>query len=180
MSPVDTAPALIALGAKVEVVNANGGRWVALEEFFNNPGATILAEEEIITSIHIPRPPVNACQQYLKFSQRGTLDYGIASVGVLLFFEEKRKVCKEARIVLGGVDTIPVRALEAEELLRGREIKEVSFMEVAEVASKACHPWKDIETSSGYRRHLVRVLVKKALTYALENGEKGGDDYFKD
>jgi carbon-monoxide dehydrogenase medium subunit len=170
---------LIALGATVKVVDVRGARWVALEEFFSNPGATILSEEEIITSIQITQPPVDAGQQYLKFSHRGSIDYGIASVGVLLLFEERRKACKEARIVLGGVDTIPIRALEAEELLRGREINGVSIMEVGKAALKVGHPWKDLEASSSYRRHLMRVLVQKALTYAVENGGKRGEDYFK-
>jgi carbon-monoxide dehydrogenase medium subunit len=166
MSPVDTAPALIALGAELEVKGPKETK-MPLDSFFLSSGITVLGRNEIITSIIIPDLPLQKGSAYLKFSRRKTVDYAITSVGVRLVLRPDTDHCLEAKVALGGMGPIPLRASKAEEILNEERMTPAVFSKAAELASQAGHPWTDIHASNYYRRHLVRVMVRKALSVAV-------------
>lgn len=173
MSPVDTAPALIALGAELEIEGKSKKR-VNLESFFTSSGVTTLGKDEMVASIGIPEPPPQSGSAYLKFSCRKTIDYAITSVGVRLVLGRETDHCLEARVALGGMGPIPLRASEAEEILSGERMTSAVLSRVAEVASQAGQPWTDTHASSYYRRHLAKVLVRKALSLAVIRAKAAG------
>ncbi len=165
----DTVPPLIGLGAKIRIVSSGGERAIALEEFYTGTGesATCLQADEIVTEIQVPGQPPHSGAAYLKHSSRGALDFAIASVAAVIGVKPNNGLCTEAKIVLGAISSAPVRALKAEEELRGKEITEDAIHEAAEVATKEAGAIVYIATPVNYRRRMITVLVRRAITEAL-------------
>jgi carbon-monoxide dehydrogenase medium subunit len=163
----DTAPPLIALNARAVIVGKNGERVVPLEEFFVGVGKSVLAPDEILREILVPRlfPPTHA--SYLKLEHRAAMD--IAIVGVAVFVKPAVASGKQAvmgedvRIVLGAVAPTPMRAKQAEEILRGKELTEERIREAARLAAGEAKPIDDVRGSAWYRREMVEVLTRRQL-----------------
>ncbi len=173
MSPVDTAPALIVLGAELEIKGFEKAR-VPLQSFFVSSGMVALGKNEMISAIVIPDPPVQNGSAYLKFNRRKTIDYAITSAGASLVLEPDKDRCLEARVALGGMGTVPLRTSKAEEVLTGEKISAAIISRAAEVASQTGQPWTDIHASNQYRRHLAKVMVERALTLAYTRARASG------
>ena len=136
--PSDLAPMLVALGASVTIVGAVGRRTVPLGEFFLLPAQdvrreTVLKDGEIVTEIHVPASPLAARSTYLKFKERDSLDFAMSAVAAVVAFNADKSV-KSARIVLGGVASMPWHVPDAEKLLVGKKINDALLGEVATAA----------------------------------------------
>ena len=158
----DSAPPLIALRAKLKVVNGMEERAVLVEDFFRGPGQTVLAPGELVTEIMIPAPEAPGAGTYLKHQLREEMDLAMVGVGVYLTFDTKKAICKEARIALGAVAPIPMRARKAEEVLKGQRLDSDLFETAGRIASEESKPIDDIRSSAEYRKHIVEVLTKRA------------------
>jgi xanthine dehydrogenase YagS FAD-binding subunit len=133
----DMAVPLAALDAVVHLRGQSGERAVPLREFYRTPGDTpdvenVLAHGELITAVEIPLLPPGTRSTYLKVRDRVSYEFALVSAGVALRLEGP--VVREARVALGGVGTIPWRALEAEEVLRGATAGPETFAAAAEAA----------------------------------------------
>jgi len=159
----DTAPPLIALGASVSLKGIHGERRVRVEDFFRGPGESVLKPDEILTQILIPKPSDGSGGTYLKMMRRNALDLALVGVAVSLRLDSERKVCKEARIVLGAVAPTPIRAPKAEEILIGKEMNEALAKEAGRMASEEARPISDVRASMEYRQTIVSILTKRAL-----------------
>lgn len=159
----DTAPPLIALGASVRLKGINGERSVLVENFFKGPGESILQTDEILTHVLIPKPPERSWGTYLKLMRRNAVDLALVGVAAYLRLDSDRKVCREARIALGAVAPIPIRARKAEEILIDKKIDETLAGEAGKLASQEARPISDIRASKTYRSAMVEVLTKKAV-----------------
>lgn len=162
----DTAPPLIALGARVKLVSPRGERVVPLEEFFTGPGETVLQTDELLTEIQVPRQIPGTRGVYLKLFPRGAVDIAAVGVAVLLILG-KDGTCSDARMVLGAVAPTPVRATRAEAVIKGKPDKNEVIEKAAETASEEAHPISDVRCSAGYRREMVKVLTRRALVQCL-------------
>ncbi|HYV25397.1 MAG TPA: xanthine dehydrogenase family protein subunit M [Pyrinomonadaceae bacterium] len=126
--PSDLAPMLLALGASVTVVGSSGKRVIPLDKFFTLPSEgnirreNVLKNEEIITEIFVPASPLAVNSTYLKFKERESLDFALASAAVAVRLAPGHSV-RDARIVLGGVAPIPWRVPAAEKFLTGKNLK---------------------------------------------------------
>jgi carbon-monoxide dehydrogenase medium subunit len=153
----------IALDAFVVVRSASGGtRTVACEDLFYGFLTTALEPGEMIVEIVFPRPQRHT--GFAEFSRRRG-DFAVASVCVAVELEESK--CSAARIVVGGVDSRPVRVTEAESLLVGTSCEAHAIEEAAAHASAQIEPIDETEGMASYRRHLTRTLTKQALTEAM-------------
>ena len=161
----DMAPPLIALGAVAKIAGPKGRRSVKLEEFFTGPGKTVLSKVEILTEIHIPDPPRNSFGAFLKHGPRQCMD--IATVNAAVMVTLKGKVCENARVVLGAVAPVPMRAKRAEAEIRGKPIEDEIIRKVGEIAAEECVPISDVRGSADYRREVVNVLVRRLFGKAL-------------
>jgi carbon-monoxide dehydrogenase medium subunit len=161
----DMAPPLIALGAIAKISGPKGKRSVKLEDFFTGPGKTLLSKTEIITEIRIPTPPKDSFSAFLKHGPRQCMD--IATVNAALLVTMKGKLCEDARIVLGAVAPIPMRAKKAEAEIRGKPIDDAAVRRVAEIAAHECVPISDVRGSANYRRQIVDVLVRRLFGKAM-------------
>ncbi|MBM4162641.1 MAG: xanthine dehydrogenase family protein subunit M [Ignavibacteria bacterium] len=161
--PSDTAPALVALGARVHINGANGSRTIPLESFFVPPGKDItrenvLAPNEILTNVSLPAPAPNQRSSYRKMRARGAWDFALAGVALSLRFGVGGEV-EGARVVLSGVAPMPWRVAEAEKALTGKRITEDTARAAAEICIKGAEPME----YNGYKVNLVRALVEEAL-----------------
>ena len=167
----DPAPPLIAMDAKVKLVGSSGERVAALEDFSKDYFETILQADEILTEIQVPKPPPHTGTAYMKFALMEG-DAAIVGAAVSITLEPGSGVCNDARIVLGGVAPVPLRAKRAEQMLVGKKVAEDLMAEAAQVASEEARPTSDMHASAEYKRELVKVFVKRAARQALEGAKK--------
>lgn len=167
----DPAPVLIALNGKLKVSSLRGERTVAIEDFSTDYFETVLEPDEILAEIQVPNPPSHTGTAYAKFTKREG-DIAIVGTAVSITLNSKNGTCKDCRIVLGAVAPVPMRAKEAEKVLEGENLTDKLLEEAALAASEETTPISDIHASEGYRRELVKVLVKQVAKEALERAGK--------
>jgi carbon-monoxide dehydrogenase medium subunit len=168
----DMAPPLLVLEAKVRLQSGQKSRDLPLEKFFREPGETGLSPWEILTDILLEPPEQNTKTIFLK-KGRTRMDLAVASVAALIRTECNR--CLKTRIALGSVAPVPMRFFEAEALLEGAAPSRELLTGAQQLAAKSVSPITDIRSTADYRRHLVGVLVKRALENLLDN--EFGDRY---
>ncbi|HJX12202.1 MAG TPA: FAD binding domain-containing protein [Dehalococcoidales bacterium] len=162
----DMAPGLIVLGARLKITGTNGQRLVAVEDFFRAPGESILAPDELVTEVRVPNPPAGSGMVYLKHMTRSAMD--LSMVGVAALVALKNGTCDEVRICLGTSGPTPLRAVKAEEVLKGKRFEANLIEKAAAAASRECHPRSSLRATAAYRRDMVKVLTRRALTRAGE------------
>ena len=167
----DPAPPLIVLGAKLKIASKGEERTVDAEEFAVDFFDTAVQPGEMATEIQIPVLPPNTGVYFTKYSQM-LGDYALASVAVLITLDKKKEVCVNARIGLAGVASTPIRAKQAEEILKGKEVTEALIAEAAEVAKTEINPVSGIEGSADYKRELAGTLLKRVGKEALQRAQK--------
>lgn len=167
----DPAPPLIALDATLTVASSGEKRTVPAEEFAVDFYETVVQPGEMVTEIQIPAPPPNTGVSFTKYAQIHG-DYALASAAVLITLDSKKEKCVNARIGLGGVGSTPVRAKNAEEVLKGKKITDELLAEAAKAASEETNPVTGIEASAEYKRELAGTLVKRVGKEALARAQK--------
>jgi carbon-monoxide dehydrogenase medium subunit len=155
----DTPPVLVALEAELQLIGPQGERVVPMEGFCIGPFCTILAPDELITQIRLPLLPVGGSGCYKWVTKVTATDETLAGVAAVLVLDGDG-VCRDVRIGMGSVAPKAMRAHDAEEVLRGQPVSAALIEEVARKASGECLP----RSRADYRRHMVRVLTRDALT----------------
>jgi carbon-monoxide dehydrogenase medium subunit len=162
----DPGASLLALDAEVLLASSKGKRTVSLDEFFVDYYQTAIEAGEILTEIRVP-PPVSGLRwSHIKFLPRSQEDF--ATVGVALALRLRGDTCDEVRLALNSVAPTILRAKRAEEILRKQKITDKLISEMAEVASSETDPLDDNRGSADYKREMVKVLVRRAATEALQ------------
>ena len=163
----DMPPILIALDTTVKIVGTKGERTLLLEDVFTGPNQTVLEHDELITEFVIPDNGFTG-STYFKFGLRAS--GALAVVGVAAAVKMEGDVIKDARIVLGAVSPVPLRAKKAESILKGKQASEELFAEAGVMASEECRPISDIRASAEYRADMVRVYTRRTLHKAVDEG----------
>ena len=163
----DTPPALIAFGARVNLVSGKGLRQMALEEFLRGNRETALGEDEFLESFVLEDPLPNSASRYLIMGLRGAMEIDMVNVAVNLALEPGKGKVKDVRIVLGAVAPAPLRARQAEGLLKGRIPDDPLLDRVAETCALESKPIDDFRATAAYRREIVGVLARRALKEVL-------------
>jgi xanthine dehydrogenase YagS FAD-binding subunit len=137
LHPSDLCVPLIALDAVVDIQGAGGRRSVPLTQFYVLPGdrpdiENVLEHGELLTQVRIPLPPAGARSGYLKVRDRASYEFALTSAAAAVLIEDG--TIAWARLALGGVGTVPWRAREAEEILRGAPAVDRTFRAAAQVA----------------------------------------------
>jgi xanthine dehydrogenase YagS FAD-binding subunit len=155
VNPSDIAVALVALDARIVTTKQTLPAHLFFKATATN--STVLETDELIKEIQIPRPPAGAGQCFEKFTLRKPIDFAIVSVASILTVENG--VCTDARIVLGSVAPEPLRARNAEEVLKGRTIDEETAEEAAKHAVEGARPLRMNE----YKVEIAKALVKRRI-----------------
>jgi carbon-monoxide dehydrogenase medium subunit len=166
----DNAPPLMAMGAEVTLTGMRGDRRIRVEELFMGPGMTVLEPGEIMTSIFVPLPPPHSGASYERISARGKVDIAAVSVGVMLIMEDE--TCRQARIALGAVAPVPMRARKAENILKGKRLTQGLIEKAADQAARESRPISDVRASAAYRNRMVSVLTGRAIKKAHAGARK--------
>ena len=160
--PSDTAPALVALGARFRIVGPSGERTVAAADFFTLPTVNaarenVLKEDEVLADISVPAAPETRRSTYHKVMDREAWTHAVVSAAIVL--DINKDVCQHARIVLGGVAPIPWRLPEVERLIEGQRMTPALAEKAGEAAVAGARPL----AKNGYKVPLTRALVKRTL-----------------
>ena len=147
----DTAPALIALDAKV----VTDRRTIEAEKFFevNKPGNTVLKTDEVIREIQIPEPSRGAKSAFIKFAFRKSIDFPIVNCAVMMGGGSPR-------ICLNAVAPRPYRALKAEKAIKGKSINEKNAEAAGEAAVAEV---KSFPKEAQFKKQIAKTLVKRAI-----------------
>ncbi|MDR1965760.1 MAG: xanthine dehydrogenase family protein subunit M [Synergistaceae bacterium] len=164
----DTASILLAMNASVKTYASGGGRTIPIGNFFTGVKKTCLEKDkgEIVTEIDIPELKPGEGSAYYKHAVRKAMD--LAIIGVAAWVKMAGRKVGDCRIAMGGVGVTPLRAFNAEKLLKGAEITDELLEEAGVAASGECHPISDVRASAEYRADMVRVYTKRAIKTALE------------
>jgi len=162
----DVSPPLVAMDALIVIAGPNGRRTVPIADFFLGVRRTALQPGEMMVEIVVPAPGTGSGGTYLRHTPRRELDIAVVGVGTQLTIQDGR--CTRARVALGAVAPVIVRATEAEAKLEGAEITPALLDEAAALAVKSATPISDQRGSAEYRLHLVRVLTRRTLQTAFE------------
>lgn len=160
----DTVAGLLVADAHVAIASADGERTVPINELFTGPGQTVLKPGEIITQFRLPNPPSGS--HYIKHKIREVMD--LAFIGVASAVNLDNGTITDARIGLAAVAPTPIRATEAENLLKGKIPTPELLAQAGEAAAAAASPISDLRCSAEHRREMVDVLTRRTLQHALD------------
>ena len=165
----DTAPALLCLGAEIEIASASGLRRTPLSEFYVNDGIVRLklAKNEIVTRIHLPETAAGWRGSYQKLRIRGSIDYPLAGVAVALKMNSGR--IEDARVAITAVNPAPHLLKDVDVHLIGIAPTEEIAERIGEMAARTAKPLTTSVLTPEYRREMVRVYAKRAVMQAAAN-----------
>ena len=157
----DTATPLMALGARAVVVGPESSREVPVEALIVGPGENSLGEFEIVHSIIVPPPREHQRSLFLKHSPRSKVDIAAASVCISMLVQDER--FEEVDIFLGSVAPRPMRAKQAELVLKGKQPGTELSSRAAAAAREECSPISDLRATEEHRRHMIGILIYRGL-----------------
>jgi xanthine dehydrogenase YagS FAD-binding subunit len=154
--PSDIALALTALDAELMIASTGGERVVPITDFYQTLGH-VLKPDEILTKILVPKPPDNATQTFLKYRLRESVDFAIVSVASVISLEGG--ICRDASIALGAVAPVPIKAIEAEQIIKGKPLNAKTAEEAAEAAVADAKPL----SMNAYKIEVTKILLQRAI-----------------
>jgi CO/xanthine dehydrogenase FAD-binding subunit len=166
----DSVPALVAAGARCVIAGPPGEREVAVAEIPTGPGATSLAEGEVLVEFLLPDPPPRTADAYLRMIPRSEMDIAIVGAGVCLSLDGEGR-CSDARVALGAVAPTVREVPAATQALVGSVIDDAALAAVEQAARAACSPIDDHRGTIDYRTRVAGVLARRATALAHERAK---------
>ena len=165
----DTPAALLCLNAEVEIVSPRGSRRIPLREFYTGLGDDYrkLQPDELLTRIFLPEAAADYRGVYRKLRIRGSIDYPLAGVAVVI--KRSNGHVSDARVAITAVNPAPLLVKGASETLNGKVVDEAVAEAVGLLASKAAKPLTTSALTPEYRREMIRVFTKRAVLAAAGN-----------
>jgi 4-hydroxybenzoyl-CoA reductase subunit beta len=162
----DTPPALLCLKAEIEIANAAGIRRLPLRDFYTGLGDNYrkLQPNELVTRILLPASTADYRGVYRKLRVRGSIDYPLAGVAVVM--KRSNGQVADARIGITAVNPAPLLVRGANELLAGKAVDEALAEAVGDLAAKTAKPLTTSALTPEYRREMIRVFTKRAVLAA--------------
>ena len=161
----DLAPALMAVGARVEIAGPDGSRSVDVAEMYDSKGDGIrrhhLRPGELLTSVGLPPELRGAAGTYLKLRVRPSFDF--PELGVALTIRFEGTVARTVRLAVGGVETYPRRFDELTATLEGAPLERAKIEAVAEQVGRSVRPVHNTFLPPDYRKRMASVFVRRAF-----------------
>ena len=167
----DTAPPLLALDAIVQLASPEGRREMPIADYFLEYRTTSLRETEMITGLLIPIPPEKWAGSFEKVRLRRSGAISVASVAVMV--QSDGATCLNARVALGSVAPVPLRAAAVEKALEGRRIDAEVVRACSRLVQEHISPIDDLRGSAEYRRWVTEAVVARTISKAA--GIEGTD-----
>ena len=166
VAPSSGAVALLALDASVELTSAaKGKRTVAIRDFYLQPDSNphsfhVMAADELLTAVHIPKPATGTRSAYQKYGEKESHDWAIADAGILL--EMDGSLCRRAVVAMGAASPVVRRSREAEASLTGKPITP----ETARAAGQASMTGAMPLSMNAYKVQLFPVAIYRTILLA--------------
>jgi xanthine dehydrogenase YagS FAD-binding subunit len=165
VSPSDTAPALVALDAKMVIKSSKGERVAGAEEFFIGPKTDItrltsLKPEEILTGVRIPNSWASARFYFEKVADRDAWDFALVNVAAAIVVSNG--VVARSRIACGGVSAVPRRLTVVEEVIQGKPVEEATAKLAGQSAVRGARPLNYNQFKIPLMANLVTRAVRDA------------------
>jgi 4-hydroxybenzoyl-CoA reductase subunit beta len=159
----DTVPALITLGAQVDLVSADGTRTVGVDPFFVADGMwnTVRRRDELLARVRIPLPGAGVRTAYTKVRQRNSIDFPLLSIAAAAEVDGDDRV-RRMSLVVSALGSRPRVVTGLDKLVPGQRLADV-VEAVAQQAFKQCHPLENIIVDPDWRRAMVPVYVRRTL-----------------
>ena len=167
----DTPPALLCLNAEIEIASAEGIRRIPLSDFYTGLGDNYrkLQPYELVTRVFLPASSAGYRGVYRKLRVRGSIDYPLAGVAVVM--KRSNGHVADARIGITAVNPAPLLVKGASELLAGKAVDEALAEAAGELAAKISKPLTTSALTPEYRREMIRVFTKRAVLAAAQAHE---------
>lgn len=167
----DPAPLLGVLGAKIKTRSVRGERLIPMEEFHRDIYETALKEDEIVTEIVIPPPPHGVRTAYLRFSGNSPIDWPCLGVAGALVKEDGR--CKDLRISVGSLTSVPIGFRQEAEPLQGKKLTPAVAKKFARSCVSRIDPIPDARGSEWYKKQIAEVYIQRTIEKLnRDNGNK--------
>jgi 4-hydroxybenzoyl-CoA reductase subunit beta len=165
----DTPPALLCLNAEIEIASAGGTRRVPLRDFYTGLGDNYrkLRPDELVTRVFLPASAADYRGVYRKLRVRGSIDYPLAGVAVVM--KRSNGHVADAQIGITAVNPAPLLVKGAKELLAGKTVDEALAEAIGDLAARAAKPLTTSALTPEYRREMIRVFTKRAVMAAAAN-----------
>ena len=165
----DTPPALLCLGAQIEIVGPNGAQRVPLSDFYTKLGDTYkkLERNQLVTRVFLPQASADLRGSYFKLRIRGSIDYPLAGVAIAL--RRNNGHVEDARVAITAVNPAPMLVRGAHEALEGKALTEDLAAQIGELAARTAKPLTTSALTPEYRREMIRVFTKRAVLAAAGN-----------
>jgi CO/xanthine dehydrogenase FAD-binding subunit len=164
----DAHPPLLATTAMVEVASVRGSREVAIREFFTGPKRSVLAPDELIIAVTVPK--ARGPQQFAKVGTRNAMVIAVCSFAVAL-----DPAGRTVGTGIGSAGPTPLRAADAEEFAAAElpwesrdPVPDRVSREFGELVGAAARPIDDVRGTAAYRRHALSVLARRTLGWAWQ------------
>jgi 4-hydroxybenzoyl-CoA reductase subunit beta len=164
----DTPPALLCLNAEIEIASASGLCRMPLRDFYTGDGIAYrkLQPNELVTRVFLPESSADYRGIYRKLRVRGSIDYPLAGVAVVI--KRSNRHIADARVAITAVNPAPFLVKGASELLAGKAMDEGLAEAVGNLAAKTAKPLTTSALTPEYRREMIRVFTKRAILQAFK------------
>ena len=162
----DTPPALLCLNAEVEIVSGSGTKRMPLRDFYTGEGDAYrkLQPDELLTRVFLPESSADYRGVYRKLRVRGSIDYPLAGVAVVM--KRSNGHIGDAGLAITAVNPAPLLVEGASELLVGKTLDESLAEAAGDLAAKSARPLTTSALTPEYRREMIRVFAKRAVLAA--------------
>jgi carbon-monoxide dehydrogenase medium subunit len=162
----DPPTVLVALDAAVELLSRAGRRQIKLTDFLKGSYETALEPGELISALIVP-PAGHLRGTYTKFTTGSSEER--PCVGIAALASMDKDICVELRLAIGAVSPKPMRFKSGESMARGEKLTAELIERIAVDAGRSVDPIDDLRGSAAYKRHVVHVLVRRALSAAAQH-----------
>jgi 4-hydroxybenzoyl-CoA reductase subunit beta len=164
----DTPPALLCLKAEIEIASTSGLRRMPLQDFYTGDGVAYrkLHSNEIVTRVFLPESSADYRGVYRKLRVRGSIDYPLAGVAVVI--KRSNGHIADARLAITAVNPAPLLVKGASELLAGKVLDEALAEAAGDLAARTAKPLTTSALTPEYRREMIRVFTKRAILQAAQ------------
>lgn len=161
----DTATALLPLEAELRIVGPEGERVTPIASFFTSDGVWNRRMEpgELLISIRVPRPATGARHSFQKLRARDSIDFPMLNLAARVDFDAEG-VITDLQMVASAMGSYPRKLGKLDAIAVGKALAEPVMEELAEQAFRQCHPLDNIPVDAEWRRAMVPVLVRRALS----------------
>ncbi len=159
--------AAVALDAEIVVASMSGSRTVRAVDFFQGFLTTVLRDDEMVTHVRWPSSLHRVGSAVHEVSRRHG-DFAMCGAMAVLSLADDG-IIDRASIALFGIASMPVRATEAEHVLRGQTPTASLFAEASAIAGRHIDPSSDLHATAAYRRHVTASLIARCLTDAHQD-----------